>query len=437
MDKTAPTFYLPMITPHTSVREFDSTSLLAANVTGKEVAAVAGDLISTAPRLRKRTVDSIVESLTRAAQLWLEDRAPYLMMALDVVPRITGYSREVIARQLRHLLEQITPENLKGLAPSHVQNKQSKFSLVTQFCAGNIPGLGIEAIIYPLLARVPTFIKPSSDEPLLAAMFARTLEEIDRALAASIAVVWWEGGNIELEQRACQAADVVIVTGDDETIQALRELAPPTARFIAHPHKVSIGLVGRDFLTPATAAAIAHDVALFDQQGCLSPQVIFIESNSSSDAERFAGLVHAALEEVGGELPMGEASVAEKVRLQQTLATLQMTGALILRTSGMPFRSVILQDAGDRLCLTLNVRGGVFLCRADDLSQVIEQLKPLSQKLQCAGVAMSAEQLANLTPLLYTLGVCRVCPLGEMQRPPLGWHADGIDPVRSLLQEQQ
>jgi len=49
--------------------------------------------------------------------------------------------------------------------------------------------------------------------------------------------------------------------------------------------------------------------------------------------------------------------------------------------------------------------------------------------------------LASLTPILSTLGTDtspplsphRVCPPGQMQRPPLAWEQDGLHPIGSLF----
>jgi len=440
MNGRVPTFHLPALTPRGFVEEFGEARLLVANLKADDIAALVCILRERAVWLRAQPMQRVIAALTEAAQRWLAEGSPYMRTTLDLLPRITGYSRPVIEHQLRHLLTQIIPDALKNLLseneppfPHHLPLVTCHLSLVTQFCAGNIPGLGIEAILFPLLAGTPTFIKASSGEPLLAALFADSLSDVDAGLGECLAVVWWEGGNRELELAACQLADVIVATGDDHTIEALRRLAPPTARFMAHPHKVSVGLVGKGYLTPETAAAIAKDVALFDQQGCLSPQVVFIETPSQTSAEECAREVRTALQGIDSKFPVGSLPISEIAGLQQSLATLEMSGALILRTSGICSRSVALPNASSPPTAYLRLRGGVFLQRIEDVSEVRHKLVAFSDRLQAVGTALPEQELANLTPFFYTLGVCRICPLGEMQTPPLGWCADGIDPVAGLM----
>ena len=52
-------------------------------------------------------------------------------------------------------------------------------------------------------------------------------------------------------------------------------------------------------------------------------------------------------------------------------------------------------------------------------------LRPQSQLLQTAGVAVSIEELNNLSNKLIDLGVTRICSIGEMTQPSGGWHHDG------------
>lgn len=431
MLKSASTFYLPTLNVDARVREFHGVPLTVPLVTPAQINEVTEHLRHhAAPRLQDCSHESIIGALAEAARLWLSENSIYLATALKFLPDITGYSRPVIEYYLRHLLGQLNVDGLNRLidqTPLTTHHTPSR--LVMHFCAGNIPGLAIEAIIFSLLARAPTFIKVSSDEPLLAALFARSLADINPDFAESVAVAWWPGGSVELEVAVCALAEVVVATGDDVTIEALAKVTPPGAQFVAHPHKVSVGVVAQDFLNTETAAAIAKDVALFDQQGCLSPQIVLVVSSGGRNGvDAFARMIHAALENVGKTFPPGRLSVEELAHIQQVSSVLELTGATVLKTAGTPFRIVALSDGPH----PANIRGGITLRPVESFSRISEILQPLAGKLQSVGVAVTDAELALLQPLLYTLGVSRLCQLGEMQTPPLGWHADQTNPIESL-----
>ncbi|MFM8458956.1 MAG: acyl-CoA reductase, partial [Chthoniobacterales bacterium] len=70
-------------------------------------------------------------------------------------------------------------------------------------------------------------------------------------------------------------ANALIVYGSDETIARFRALASPTQVFVGHGHKASLGIVWDDPQF-ASCEGAARDASLFDQQGCLSPQVFYV-----------------------------------------------------------------------------------------------------------------------------------------------------------------
>ena len=55
----------------------------------------------------------------------------------------------------------------------------------------------------------------------------------------------------------------------------------------------------------ALAAAFALDVAAYDQRGCLSPQVLYVQENGWVSPQRFAERLHHALRKVAVTLPRG------------------------------------------------------------------------------------------------------------------------------------
>jgi hypothetical protein len=52
-------------------------------------------------------------------------------------------------------------------------------------------------------------------------------------------------------------------------------------------------------------------------------------------------------------------------------------------------------------------------------------MAPVRGALEAAGLAATREQWAAAAGRLAAAGVHRVCPLGEMQRPPLTWRQGG------------
>jgi hypothetical protein len=58
---------------------------------------------------------------------------------------------------------------------------------------------------------------------------------------------------------------------------------------------------------------------------------------------------------------------------------------------------------------------------------------PLAPQLSCVGHAGFGSERTRLSLLAAGAGASRLCPLGRMQLPPLGWNHDGQPPLRPLV----
>ena len=104
-------------------------------------------------------------------------------------------------------------------------------------------------------------------------------------------------------------ADLVVVYGGGDTVEAVRACLPETTPLVAYSHRVGVALVGRAALTEAradrTAMAAARAIAAFDQRGCVSPHLLWVEEGGVRTAAEWAGRLAAAMAAVERDLPAG------------------------------------------------------------------------------------------------------------------------------------
>ncbi len=98
---------------------------------------------------------------------------------------------------------------------------------------------------------------------------------------------------------------------------------PRVCGFIGYGHRVSFGYVAADAVSryelKRTLQSAAKDVAAWDQLGCLSPHVFYVEHGGSVSAEKFAEMLadeFAALEatEPRGKIATEEAAAIASKR---------------------------------------------------------------------------------------------------------------------------
>jgi hypothetical protein len=308
-----------------------------------------------------------------------------------------------------------------------------------QIVAGSVPGVGATALLRSLLVKGPTLVKPGRGDVVLPVLLAEALRSVEPTVGDAAAVIYWPGGSEALEEAALAEADVVTAYGGDDAVRRLRARTPVTTRFVAYHHRVSLGVVGREALEDArrhrTASEVAGAVAFFDQRGCVSPQVVFVEEGGDASPLDFARELSVAMEAVerhlpGGTLDPGEASLRHQVR---GTAELQAAAGMGVEVhDGGAAGWAVIYDPGPDLgpaCVGRLVR----VKPVADVLEVPGLVSPLGSHLQTVAVAGCGARLERLAGALTEAGVSRVAGFDATAFPAPWWHHDGQGPLRALV----
>ena len=283
--------------------------------------------------------------------------------------------------------------------------------LVVVVLAANLPGLAVQPLLRALAARCPVILKSPSAEPLFAPAFVDALRRREPGLDDALAAVTWPGGDRALEAPLLAAARAVVAYGEDETLADLARRAPGKVR--GHGPKASLAVLGPGADPQAVAPALARDVALFDQRGCLSVQAVYAPP---AQAGALAAALARALESLALDLPPGPLDPELAARVQQVRAEAAMRG---LRIAELPLRhgTVIVENhAAFRPSPGLRT---VRIHPLGELERLAEWLAPWRGRLQ--GAALAGRLPADLRAVLAGLGVSRFAPAGELQAADATW----------------
>jgi hypothetical protein len=278
--------------------------------------------------------------------------------------------------------------------------------------------------------------KSAADEPALAPAFARLLARADADVGAAVAVTWWRGGDEEIEAAALDHVGLVVHYGGHDAVASIRARAPAHVTLIEHGPRVSFAVIdARDAVDADAANGLARAVALFDQHGCVSPQLAWV-IGSAADARAFAAATAQALDTLGSELPRGrigppEAAAIRKLRDRAEFRAIAGNDTEAWGPDALDY-SVILSDdpAFEASCLNRTL----LVKHVPDLPALLTALAPAAPLLQTAGVAGFGEDaLVTLGAALADVGVSRITSLDAMPWPPPAWHHDGRGPLRELI----
>jgi hypothetical protein len=414
-----------------------------------------------------RSTEEIVRLLCEVGAGWCQPENKFRRLALEFGPEQTSFSPPVLARGLDQFFRRFTPGNFEALLAQdlggaefltgdtrgkrnggtethHASHITHHFchgpEFLVHIAAGNLPAPALMSLTLGLLTRSAQFMKCASGASFIPRLFAHSIYEADHKLGACLELAEWRGGNVELENVLYSSADCVTATGGNETLEKIRVRLPLKARFLGYGQRVSFGFVAREVLREESIAEIvsraADDVIAWDQNGCLSPHVIYVEERGAVESDKFAELLAAELARREISEPRGDisiaasAAIANQRAIHETLAAHR--GDVKIRSSRENTAWTVVFIHHPRFQFSPGNRF-VFVKPVAELRDVLAGIDELRGKISTAGLAAPPEKFSDLARQFAAWGVTRNCPLGQMQNPPLTWRHDGRPALGDLL----
>jgi hypothetical protein len=340
---------------------------------------------------------------------------------------------------------------LRGEAP--LFQSAPPTGLAVGFGAGNVPGNGLLSALqlhianHTSLGATPemppaVLVRNSRQAPLLAPWVLSAIEQIDPELVAGMAMLIWEYEDTALQRMLLGEADLVLAAASDVTIASIDEhlrAIGSLARFHRHGHKVSFAVIGRAALCddpslPASLAAL--DSTFWDQYGCLSARVHFVERGGEHTPADYAAALSGAMHELARRLPRGVAPSRFLHRAYDTYKLLERRGRVRVLTDYDDDCLVVLDERAwnaDQWRNTVNrCTGRVVVVRpVEELSEVsaryLCQLPPAN--LQSVSMAAAAGRVLELAQEAGSCGVTALRSLGHAAFPKMAYSWDGLLPL--------
>jgi len=397
-------------------------------------------------RVRATTVLNEVHALRAAST---EERAGWLAEAAVALKRhareagpelsdATGLTAPMVDWASRTTLDTIRQNTLLTLArKANLESGQSSgpITMLAVVLAGNVFTASVRSIVVPLLLGVPVLVKASSKEITFPTMLRDALRRTNATLGAAIDIVAFPGGDAACETALVERAEAVSVYGSDETVAAMSSRVGH-ASLIPHGHGVSVAYCGAAALGDArgsdTIANLSLDICAYDQRGCLSPQLVFIEAATERSARDFAlRLAEEGLDPMSQTLPRGPLPASVGAEQTQWRGVAEVEGTLIRGKSyGLAIRSAqaVRWSPGYRNVSIVPVR---------TIDEAFGAIEPIGATLKCVGA-----DLASISEVRARLRESRAlsayaCNVGSMQTPVLGAPADGFPIWHGLLRPRE
>lgn len=395
-----------------------------------------------------RSTQSIVNVLAATAQSWLEPDNPFRRMAVERGRSETGFNEVTLARGLDMFFSQFTAENINALIAQDLGHADrldrftgDRFSNSSAFArgpeltvhigAGNIPNPTLLSIVLGFLVRSAQFVKCARGTSLLPRLFAHSIYEVEPKLASCLEIAEWPGGSNDIEQPLFAEADCVTATGSDATLTSVRHRLPQHVRFLAYGHRVSFGYITPDVLArfelKKTLSAVVTDIIAWNQLGCLSPHVYYVE-HGAIGAERFAEMLAGELATVEAVEPRGEIGIEEATSIASKRGIYEIRAASsndtrLWKSEGSTAWTVV-YEADPQFQLSCLNRF-IYVKPVADIAEALRCADAVRGKVSTVALGASGDKAQELATQLARWGVTRICKPGHMQNPPLTWRHDG------------
>lgn len=227
---------------------------------------------------------------------------------------VTGLTRESIELALcDHLETDPTPTELDALVKSTASAPVCQVMMSANVCTAPLRAL---ALALATSARV--FVRASRRDPVVTQLLIRMLES-DQQFAAL-------GGSVLMvETLHPEPGHELHVYGSDETIASIVVGLPEGVIVRGHGTGIGLAVVGDDVDMAHAAEALARDVGVFDQRGCLSPRFVLVEGGTER-AEGFCAALDDALTHFSLRYPRGDVDAGLRTEIAQYRATMEAIG---------------------------------------------------------------------------------------------------------------
>jgi hypothetical protein len=173
---------------------------------------------------------------------------------------------------------------------------------------------------------------------------------------------------------------------------------------------------------------------MFDQQGCVSPHVVWVE-RAAVNVDAFAAMLGRALDALEQEFPRGsmdaaEAAAIHDVRTRAEFRSIAGEDVSLFEGSGASW--TVIRDADTAFepsCLNRTVR----VKQIDRLEDAPELIAPLRGFIQTVAMEGQGDRTDELARTLADAGATRITDFRRMPWPPPTWHHDGAGPLRELV----
>jgi phenylacetate-coenzyme A ligase PaaK-like adenylate-forming protein len=324
---------------------------------------------------------------------------------------------------------------------THSSLKAMPRGVVSHWLSGNVPLLGMFALVQSILSKNANILKVSAGEsqalPLVLETFRGLVYTTPGGYSISgddlletLAVVYFDRYQLKVSEIFSSQADVRIAWGGREAIESVSALPKKyNSQDILFGPKLSMMVIGSDALNSDKAVRkllrrAATDSSVFDQFACASPHTIIVEKGGLITPKQFAEKLAEAMEKALVRLPTNIPDVGQANKIRSKIAEYGFVGEC---WHDELLRWTVLYDEGASLAEPTYQR--VITVKAVD--SVFDVIGSIDEDIQTVGLAMQGEKRLAFANQAMQQGAMRCPDVGYMTHFDSPW--DGLFALDRLV----
>jgi hypothetical protein len=343
----------------------------------------------------------MISALIEVGKKWRDVNYPLRKRAIQIAAPEFCLSSANFELALNWMFSFWNQEVLSKLQNENIYQNTSK---LVQILAGNTPAVMAQALLHGAIINVPQIIKIPSLQSIFPKLLHASFNEVSTELGELFYLDTWKDSLTEFYSHLSKA-DLVIAYGNDNTIALLKDYCSQNTIFLEHAHAISCAIIFKAAANRNSLNKLAWDMLSYDQRGCLSPSVAFIEEGGElSPAECAFVFANEILPTMALQLPRGGLFPGEAAAIAQRRALYRFRGVIYTGTDWTVCYDDELVWPEEMLPRFLPFKS---FSTMEELDIV---LQPIKHYLISIGVEGNNNSIFNYPTLKH------VCRLGEMQK---------------------
>ena len=388
--------------------------------------------------------EDIISFLNQVGDLWKNKNYELRKESVKISSLTTGYHEKMIQFSYDMIPYILSKEFLNQTIDIELHNRKFldewieagetmvraiPIGKLLHIVAGNVPIVSILSFMMGILTKNVNIVKVASGDPSTFIHFVLSFQEIDKnhPVTKTTSALYWKHDS-EAEKECFDIVNGILVWGGFDAVHSARKKSKPNQVILEFGPRKSVQLIGKEVYENDTklqevAQKIAHDLSLYDQQACHSPQIAFVEG----EAEKLCRAIAKAMETKERNLPKGYTSVDEKTAVSHERMMAKFRGDKVFQPDSTKWTIILTKDFENTVQHPLSRT--LYVIEVKDLKEVLEYIDETVMVVAFS----SFKRLNELKDEIFKRGVDRITVIGKMGYFPLGYPQEGRRNLSQLV----